>query len=276
MLRPTNGRRLLKGPNPLMVDQDRGSWGGGTEENFGELGEVSVERGDPRHAQDVESFLAMEEHGASDDVDERHDEESNVLDYDDYDEEDKEMLRRLDGSPYVPSGNADNYDPSNPDHDLMDSVDQEVIEQSGAPIEYYRVIVDGRVDPLYNEQRQKIFLQQPVTMMAVWEPATPAWNDITIGFSSDETMLFSFNRIEFLEIMGEQPAIGSIIKTCDEGTWWEIVNNKVNVENEDRKMWGKHRFVVTCNKYQPTVTDSSPTKLGRESHDRGDRPVKIL
>ena len=185
------------------------------------------------------------------------------------------MLKNPDGSPYLPSGNANNYDLVNPDHDLMDSVDQEQIELSGAPIEYYRVLVDARVDPLYNEQRQKVFLQEPVRMKAVFEPVPPVWNDIQVGFSSDETMMFSFNRKDFLERVGEKPRIGSLIRTCDEGIYWEIVNDKVNVQGEDRKMWGKHRFLVTCVKYQSTVTDSSPSMQGRESHARGTNPINI-
>lgn len=269
MLRGRNHTPLqLSRPNPLMVSQGLSSgWHGGAEENFELLGQVYVETGVPADAPDIETFLAMEERNAE--VAAQEDSSPPAT-------EDPDMLRNPNGTPYIPSGNAENYDPCNPDHALMDSVDQEQIELSGGPIEYYRVIVDANVDPLYHEQRQKIFLQEPIRMKAVYEPITPSWNDIQVGYSSDETgMGFSFNRPEFLQLVGEMPRIGSLIKTCDEGIFWEIVKLGVNIAGEDRKMWGKHRILVTCVKYQATVTDSSPTGQGRESHDQGRRPINV-
>jgi hypothetical protein len=268
MLRQPNGEPVrLQKPNPIMVNlSPRSSWEGGEEENFHDLGQIYVERGKSDHAPDIETFINMEEREDTPRI-------TKLPDGDLF--EDEEMLRNKDGSPYKLNGSVNNYDPSNPDHDLMDSVDKEQIESSGAPIEYYRVIVDSNVDQLYHEQRQKVYLQEPILMKAVWEPVSPIWNDISVGFSSEESMVFSFNRKEFIEKVGEMPRIGSIIKTCDEGMFWEIVNRNVNVENEDRKMWGKHRINAVCVKYQATVTDRSPSRQGREEYDKGAKPINI-
>jgi hypothetical protein len=193
-------------------------------------------------------------------------------------EEDEEMIRNQDGTPYnVDCVTNDQFDPSNPDHALMDSIDQEAIDKGGSPVEYYRVVVDGNVDEFYMEQRQKVFAQKVHTLKSVWEPVPPEWMFMTGGggFSSDEITRFSFNRQEFLEVVGEMPRIGSLIKTCIDGVFWEITNREVNTEGEDRKMWGRHRLVLIAQKYQSTISDPSPTMQGRESQERGHGPYRV-
>lgn len=188
------------------------------------------------------------------------------------DDEDDDMIRNLDGTPYNPDcSTAAQFDPDSPDHELMDQIDQEAIDLGGAPIEYYRVVVDGNADSFYGEQREKRFAQKLYQLMAHWEPVQPEWNWMPggMGFSSEELMAFSFNRKTFLETVGEMPRIGSLIKTCTDGVFWEITKVDVNIEGEDRKLWGKHRVAVMCQKYQATITDPSPTGLGRESYQHG-------
>jgi hypothetical protein len=188
------------------------------------------------------------------------------------DDEDDEMIRKLDGTPYNPDCTTSaQFDPDSPDHVLMDQIDQETIDLGGAPIEYYRVMVDGNADSFYGEQREKRFAQKLFKLIAHWEPVQPEWNWMPggMGFSSEELMAFSFNRKTFLEAVGEMPRIGSLIKTCTDGVFWEITKVDVNIEGEDRKLWGKHRVAVMCQKYQATITDPSPTGLGRESYQHG-------
>ena len=186
--------------------------------------------------------------------------------------EEDEMIRNQDGTPYNPDcTTAAQFDPDSPDHQLMDEIDQESIDLGGAPVEYYRVLVDGNADEFYGEQREKRYAQKLYKLMAHWEPVQPDWTWLSggAGFTSDELTIFSFNRKTFLEKVGEMPRIGSLIKTCTEGVFWEITKVNVNIEGEDRKLWGKHRVAVVCQKYQATITDPSPTGLGRESYRQG-------
>jgi hypothetical protein len=195
-----------------------------------------------------------------------------AINMDEDEKEDEEMIRNLDGTPYNPdSSTVAQFDPDSPDHQLMDEVDQESIDLGGAPIEYYRVFVDGNADEFYGEQREKRYAQKLYKLMAHWEPVQPEWTWMSGGggFSSDEIMAFSFNRKTFLNLVGEMPRIGSLIKTCTDGVFWEITKVDVNIEGEDRKLWGKHRVAVMCQKYQATITDPSPTGLGRESYRQG-------
>jgi hypothetical protein len=191
---------------------------------------------------------------------------------DEKDNKEDDMIRNIDGTPYNPdSSTVAQFDPDSPDHLLMDEIDQESIDLGGAPVEYYRVLVDGNADEFYGEQREKRYAQRLYKLMAHWEPVQPEWNWMPggAGFSSEELTAFSFNRATFLEKVGEMPRVGSLIKTCTDNVFWEITKINVNIEGEDRKLWGKHRVSVMTQKYQSTITDPSPTGMGRESYSQG-------
>lgn len=186
------------------------------------------------------------------------------------------MIYKENGSPYKLTGNIKTFDPQNVDHDLVNSIDQEIICISGAPVEYYKVIIDGRVDELYLEQRQKMFLTKPFSLMAVYEPPPTEQNLGPWTIDSIEEILFNFNKKYFLDIVGERPREGSIVRTCDENIYWEIIQVNINTPNEDRMIWGKQRYTVFCRKYQASVTDYSPSDEGREEWEHGNpKPYKI-
>lgn len=254
-------------------------WTHGTRDNFGGIGDITVEHpcnrtmSSRQESPKPSSPSSSRSSGPPPDLNMSFDDTSSQ-DMVDNAKDDGDMIKNPDGTPYE-LGQIGHYDHKNPDHELFDSYDQEMIDIAGADIDYYRVVVDSNVDPIYHEQRQKLFLQQPVRLQSVWEPATPAWGDIGVGWSSEESMMFSFNLPDFLEKVKEMPRIGSLILTCDEGVYWEIVNTQINVP-ESRKMWGKHRIIVQATKHQGTITDYSPSGQGRESAESGKKPINIM
>lgn len=195
-------------------------------------------------------------------------------------EEDRDMLRNADGTPFDVDGQAklDMYDPCSSDKQLLDCVDQEQIELAGAPIEYYRVMVDSRMDDLYHEQRQKLILGTPICMKAVYEPTTPILQMGGIGpavFDSIEQLTFHVNKSQFISLVGEMPRVQGLIRTVDDGIFWEIAEVQVNLSDQERKIWSKHRLALVCSKYRPTATDRSPSLEGREQTEAGRLPVRV-
>ena len=178
-------------------------------------------------------------------------------------EEEEVKLRNEDGTSYDADiqSNTKLYDRDSADHALMNSIDQEQTQRSGAPVEYYRIMVDGRMDPVWMEQRQKVSLGQGIPMIAVYEPTTPLLSMGGFGFpiaDSGEQMTFFVNKIDFLEKVGEMPRVQSIIRTCDDGMLWEITDVQVNLADSDRKIYGKHHLGLLCVKYRESITDSNP------------------
>ncbi len=283
MLLTVRGKPLaISSPNPLMATQGV-LWdlSRGTYIDWDLFGDESVEKQPNRYSNlDAVAQKALQRinEQSSQHIEEpprrsRRQEPSVGLDlYGEGTKEDDAVIRNTDGTPYKPSGKADMYDPCSPDHALNDQVDQESIALSGAWIEYYRVMIDGRMDDLYLEQRQKVFLQKPWKIKAVYDPVTP---QLQFGgtaspiFDSIEEITFYFNRKEFIDLVGELPRVGSLIKTCDEGVWWEVMENQINFSDGERKIWGKHRIGCACRKYRPVITDRSPSEQGREQAESG-------
>ncbi len=194
-------------------------------------------------------------------------------------QEEEVKLRNEDGTSYDADKQSSTklYDRDTPDHALMDSVDREQINRSGGPIEYYRVMVDGRMDPVWMEQRQKVTLGQGIPMTAVYEPVTPAIQMGGFGFpipDSGEQMTFYISKIDFLERVGEMPRVQSILRTCDDNMMWEIADVQVNLADSDRKVWGKHHLALICTKYRESITDTNPDP--GPHGQRGTRPIVNL
>lgn len=298
MIRQKDGKPLeIKRPNPLMVLQAP-QWIDGKWINGNEFGEETIESIKEEQYFPTEQPIKYEDEEIEEDIklaidepmfqkkeqenlelDELYGEKRpNTKERENYREsyhqkkEDEEMIRNTDGTPYTPSGNINMFDPESPDHDLNDEIDQEMIRNAGAQIEYHRVIIDDRIDELYLEQRQKVFLSEPICMYAVYEPTTPILSFGGAGtaiMDSIEEMTFLVNKKNFLELVGEMPRVGSLIKTCDEGVWWEIIENQINFADGERKIWGKHRIGIAARKYRPSNTDRSPSMQGREKVESG-------
>ena len=69
-----------------------------------------------------------------------------------------------DGTEYKAVGDIRQFDPENPDICLFNLWDEEIIRMGGSPIFYYEVFIQqGTVDPLYWEDRGKIFSNNAAT-----------------------------------------------------------------------------------------------------------------
>lgn len=191
------------------------------------------------------------------------------------------VIRNEDGTQYDldEQGRLDVYDPASADKQLMDCVNSEIIGLSGAPIEYYRVMIDSRMDDLYMEQRQKVIAGVPVAMTAVYEPTTP---DLALGglgpavFDSIEQMTFYVSKTDFIAKVGEMPRVQALVRTRDDDIYWEVNEVKVNFAETERKLWSKHMLGLVCTKWRPNITDqTSPDGRGGASPEPGRRPVQI-
>jgi hypothetical protein len=186
------------------------------------------------------------------------------------------MLKNPDGTPYLlDSKEVSIYNPSGPDVQLIQSAFNEHLNRSGAPVEYYKIIIDANIDDLYLEQRQRVLLQNPITLKAIYDPQVPNFTFMGGGFGDNGSLILNFSKSEFMEKSGELPRIGSVIRTLDDDTLWEIKNVNTNVQG-DRIMWGKYMVAVDCAKYQQTLTDEAPVRQGLSSAVSGMKPITII
>jgi hypothetical protein len=167
------------------------------------------------------------------------------------------MIRRPDGGPYKLKGSLQQFDPNSLSHDLFQRYDEEMIKISGTPIIYYEVMIQEQtVDPLYLEDRGKLFSPCGITLYAFYEP--PQQMNMSGLFAidtPDEEIILELNyKAVQRELCGRgsgpMPKIGSRIYTPHRGENWIIIDYRL----DQFKLWGALRLMLHCKKFQETTT----------------------
>lgn len=161
------------------------------------------------------------------------------------------MILNADGTSYNTVGSIQQFDPENPELCLFDLWDEEIIRMGGSPIFYYEVFIQsGTVDPLYLEDRGKIFSNNPIQLYCTYEPV-PSQNSVgTFGLDSPDEMIFEFNYRSVLKTIGHPPKIGSRLFTPHLRENWVIIQRNLG----EFKLWGALRLQILAQKFQESVT----------------------
>lgn len=156
-----------------------------------------------------------------------------------------------DGTPYKPTGSLTQFDPDNPEHDLFNEWDQEVIEIGGTPIFYYDLFINiSNIDELYVEARDKLWSQHPICIYGYYEPI-PSQNVMTVfGIDAPDELMIEFNYRHVLSQIGHPPKIGARLYTPHKREHWVIVQRNLQVF----QLWGELRLQVMCQRFQESLT----------------------
>jgi len=179
------------------------------------------------------------------------------------------MLRNQDGTPYTLAGSIQQFNLDSPEHDLFNDWDQESIKRGGSPLYYYEVLIQPQtVDPLYLEDRGKLFSNNPVMLWCNYEPI-PSQNELTrFGIDAPDEMKFEVNYRMTLKTIGHPPKIGSRLFTPHLRENWEVVQRNLG----EFKMWGALRLELICRRFQESVT----TGEGKVTQKQPDSKIKIV
>jgi len=161
------------------------------------------------------------------------------------------MLKDCNGRPYKAAGKYQHFNPENPEHDLFNQWDEEAIRIGGSPIFYYEVFIQpGTTDPLYIEDRGKIYSNNPVQLYCYYEP-THSQNAMGVfGIDAPDELVFEFNYRSVLRSIGHPPKIGSRLHTPHKREDWMIIQRNVG----EFKLWGELRLQLLCQRFQESVT----------------------
>lgn len=162
------------------------------------------------------------------------------------------MILNNDGTPYQTKSSFALFDPNSRDHDLYNIWDQEAIQIGGSPIYYYEVFIQTHtVDPIYLEDRGKLFSPTPIQLYAFYEPAQQSSPSTLFGIDApNEEVIFELNYRASLASVGHPLKRGSRIYTPHRGENWIIVDTRLN----QFQLWGTLRLQLICAKYQESVT----------------------
>lgn len=155
------------------------------------------------------------------------------------------------GQPFQTTGSIRQYDPTSPEHELFNTWDEELIKISGTPLFYYEVFIQEQtIDPIYAEDRGKIFSNNPITLYCYYEPI-PSQNDITnFGIDAPDEMKFELNYSATLRVVGHPPKIGSRVFTPHLAENWVIIQRNLG----EFKKWGAIRLELICQRFQESIT----------------------
>lgn len=161
------------------------------------------------------------------------------------------MIKNCDGTPYKVSGSMTQFDPENPEHNLLNSYDQEVIQLFGSPIFYYELFIQKQtIDPLYREDRGKIWASVPIQLFCSYDPI-PSQNYISpFGIDSPDEIKFEFNYRAVLKAIGHPPKVGSRLFTPHKRENWVIVQRNVG----EFRLWGELRLIIIAQRFQESTT----------------------
>jgi hypothetical protein len=152
-----------------------------------------------------------------------------------------------DGSVYQPIGSLRQWDPDSPDHDLFNIWDQELILISGTPLFYYECFIQEQtLDPIYWEDRGKLWSPNPINLYAYYEPI-PSKNDMTtFGIDGMDEITFELNYKAVLDSIGHPPKLRSRLHSPHLGEDWQIIQRNLS----EFKKWGVLRLELICNRFQ--------------------------
>lgn len=163
------------------------------------------------------------------------------------------MIRNCDGTPFELGGCIQLFDPESPEHALFNQWDAEQIRMFGSPIFYYEVLIQiQNVDQVYNEDRGKIFSNNPIQLFCSYEPITPPTYMGLFGADGllTQSLKFDFNYQEVLKLVGHPLVVGSRLFTPHKRENWIIAERQVG----EFKNWGELRFSVLAEKFQESWT----------------------
>lgn len=161
------------------------------------------------------------------------------------------MIRNPDGTPYRVSGSIQQYDPSDPQHELFNQWDEEAIRRGGSPIYYYEVMIQPQtLDPIYKEDRGKLFSPFHVELWCNYDPAATQNAMTPFGVDSPDEQKFELNYRAVLQAIGHPPKVGSRLYTPHLKENWVIIQRNLG----EFKYWGALRLELICQRFQETVT----------------------
>ena len=156
-----------------------------------------------------------------------------------------------DGKPFKLTGSIATFDPNSPAHNLFNQYDQELIQAYGSPLFYYEVMIQVQnIDPLYIEDRTKLWNPNPIQIFGVYEPIEPQNPSSQFGIDGIGDVVFECNVRAVVQAIGHQPKRGSRIYTPHLSENWVVVDTRLT----QFQLWGAMHLQIICERFQESTT----------------------
>ncbi len=153
------------------------------------------------------------------------------------------------------------FDPENPDINLFNLVDDEMIKISGSPLLYYPYIQgDTQYDDVYMEAQNKTISKDPILVYGHYEPKVVEEQLSQFGIQMTNDQIFTFNKSYIENKLRREIIPGDIIKPKFQNQKYEIFE----VQEDSFELYGVYHLTCSAKLLRdaPDVQDTPLTKTG--------------
>jgi hypothetical protein len=134
------------------------------------------------------------------------------------------------------------FDEDNPDLELFNLVDDEMIRLSGSEVLLYRYHQDGGYDSLYDEDRRKAVEDTPVMLIGHYDPRAIEENLGEFGLELTNDQMFTFNKHYVEKKIGRALIPGDILKPKFQNIRYEVFE----VQEDSFEAYGVYHLVASA------------------------------
>lgn len=114
------------------------------------------------------------------------------------------------------------FDKENPDKNLFNLVDDELIKLGGSQVLLYKYCPSEDIDDVYMETRQKAIATEPIEIYGSYDPR-PIEEELTqFGVEIQNDQIFTFNKSYIERRLGRSIIVGDIIKPVFQNMKFEV------------------------------------------------------
>tara|TARA_R110000751_G_scaffold251835_4_gene351532 strand:+ start:508 stop:1062 length:555 start_codon:yes stop_codon:yes gene_type:complete len=132
------------------------------------------------------------------------------------------------------------FDLNNPDIELFNMVDDELIKIGGSKIYLYKFLNLEASDDLYQENSMKSISQTPETLWGHYEPSPIDENITEFGIVMENDQTFTFNKSYVEKVLGRPIIAGDILKPKFQNLKYEVYE----VQEDGFDVYGVYHLLV--------------------------------
>ncbi len=173
--------------------------------------------------------------------------------------------KRLTPSNPSKSGSMRMFDMNNPDIELFNMIDDELIRMSGSELYIYKFEADENFDDIYGENRVKAINPIGVLVEGHYDPRAFEENLTEFGIEMTNDQLFTFNKSYIEAKLGRPLISGDIIQPRFQNVYFDVYE----VQQDGFEVYGVYHLVASARvlRDKPQILEDSGGQQEADIHD---------
>jgi hypothetical protein len=132
------------------------------------------------------------------------------------------------------------YDKNNPDKNMFNLIDDEVIRLSGSRINLYKNEEQHDYDQVYMESKRKVISNIPIPLFGHYDPRVIEENMSQFGVEIQNDQVFIFNKSYVERVAGREIKIGDVLEPEFQNMKFEVYE----VQEDSFESYGIYHLLV--------------------------------